>query len=98
MDKAEAIRLLEMAADQVSTIIDLIDEQDRCIDVIQRLQAVQAELHEISLALLDTHFTVCVATAAVHDHDLCRQALADIGDVFCYANRLGLRDRQNGIT
>jgi len=98
MDKAEAISLLEMASDQVSTIIGLIDEQDRCIDVIQRLQAVQAELHEISLALLDTHLTLCVATAAAHDNDHCRKALADIGDMFCYANRLGLKDRQNGIT
>jgi DNA-binding FrmR family transcriptional regulator len=98
MDKAEAISLLKTAADQVNAILDLIDEHDKCIDVIQRIQAVQVELHEISFALLDRHLTLCVATAAAHDSDHCREALDAIWDVFCCANRFGLRDRQNGIT
>ncbi len=98
MDKAEVISLLKTATDQVNAILDLIDEHDRCIDVIRRIQAVQDDLYEISLALLDRHLTLCVTTAAAHDSDHCREALDAIWDVFCCANKLGLRDRQNGIT
>ena len=88
MDKAETISLLKMAADHVNAILDLIDERDRCIDVIRRIQAVQVELHEISLALLDRHLASCVAAA--HDNDNCQEALDNLWDVFCCANRFGL--------
>lgn len=88
MDKADTISLLKMAADQTSAIMGLIDEHDRCVDVIRRIQAVQVELHEISLILLDRHLAACVAAA--HDRDHCQEVLDDIRDVFWCANRFGL--------
>lgn len=88
MDGAETISLLKAAADQTSAIMDLIDEHDRCVDVIRRIQAVQVELHEISLILFDRHLAVCIAAA--HDSDHCQEVLDDIRDVFWCANRFGL--------
>jgi DNA-binding FrmR family transcriptional regulator len=88
MDKAEAISLLKAAADQTRAIIELIDQQDRCMDAIRRIHAVRDELHDISLALLDRHLISCVAAA--QDRDGCQKVLDDIQVMFWCANRFGL--------
>lgn len=61
--KRNVLNRLKSVAGHVKGITRMVDEDAYCIDVIHQIQAVQAALNKVSLALLDDHMHHCVSDA-----------------------------------
>lgn len=91
MTNTEMTVQLRSISEQVREITGLLEESDHCIDAICHIRAVQQVLNQIMVDLLEHHLASCVATVTHGQRDINRKAmLADIQELFCWANRVGL--------
>jgi DNA-binding FrmR family transcriptional regulator len=58
--KDQLLKRLARVEGQVGGITKMVEEDRYCIDVVTQVNAVQAALDKISLALLDGHARVCM--------------------------------------
>lgn len=86
MDRTETVNALRTVADHVNDVITLLNEAGCSLEAIRRIRTVQVELHQIAIVLLEEHLTSCV-TAVVQAGDDHSDALKDINDLFCWANK-----------
>lgn len=63
-DKSAYLRRLKRIEGQVRGIARMVDEDQYCIDILTQVAAVNNAMHALSLGLLESHLTHCVADAA----------------------------------
>lgn len=63
-DQGAYLRRLKRIEGQVRGIARMIDEDKYCIDILTQVAAVNSAMHALSLGLLESHLTHCVADAA----------------------------------
>ena len=63
-DKGAYLRRLKRIEGQIRGIARMIDEDKYCIDILTQVAAVTSAMHALSLGLLESHLTHCVADAA----------------------------------
>lgn len=66
---SEIIKRLKNIEGHLHGVINMLENDVYCINVIQQIQAVQASLNKISLMILDNHLHSCV-TEAVRGEDV----------------------------
>lgn len=52
---------LKIARGHLSKVIQMVEDQDYCIDVLHQSQAIQSALKETDTVLLENHLKTCVA-------------------------------------
>jgi DNA-binding FrmR family transcriptional regulator len=82
-ERAQVVNRLKSVAGHVQGIVQMVEEDRYCIDVIKQIQATQAALARISQMILDDHLRTCLITAVRGDDAAERErALAEISEVF----------------
>ncbi len=61
-------------------VIDMVEKDEYCIDIIHQSQAVQKALQEIDNLMLENHLTTCVAEAIKMGDD--QKAVSEVMSVF----------------
>lgn len=91
MDQATrtaVLNRLKSVAGHLNGIINMIEEDRYCIDVIKQIQATQGALSKVSQMILDNHLHTCLITAVRGDDPAERErALHEISDVFGQSNK-----------
>lgn len=54
---------LKIARGQLNKVIDMVEHDQYCIDIIHQSQAIQKALHEADNLMLENHLNCCVANA-----------------------------------
>ena len=81
--KRDVLNRLKSVAGHVKGITRMVDEDAYCIDVIHQIQAVQAALNKVSIALLDDHMHHCVSDAIRSgDESEHERVIEELKDVF----------------
>ncbi len=77
------INRLKSVAGHLNGIINMLEEDRYCIDVIKQIQATQAALTKASEVILENHLDTCVTTAMRGDELTERErVIAEILEVF----------------
>ncbi|MDP3994799.1 MAG: metal-sensitive transcriptional regulator [bacterium] len=71
---------LKIAQGHLGKVIQMVESDDYCIDVIHQSQAVQGALKEVDNLILENHLNSCVANALNNGKK--GQALAEVLEVF----------------
>jgi DNA-binding FrmR family transcriptional regulator len=61
--KNEVIKRLKVTSGHLNKIIDMVESDRYCIDVIQQTEAVKGSLKKIEEIILDSHLHTCVVPA-----------------------------------
>jgi len=81
----DSIRRLKTAEGHVRGIQRMLEEDAYCIDVIRQIQAVQAALNKVSVAILKQHLNSCVITAlrgeSQHERERVLKELVEVYEV-----------------
>ena len=86
--KTATINRLKSIAGHVNGIINMVEEDRYCIDVIKQIQAAQAALAKASQMILDNHLHTCLITAVRGDDPEERErVLKEIGEVYAMASK-----------
>jgi DNA-binding FrmR family transcriptional regulator len=87
-DKIAILNRLKSVSGHLNGIINMVEQDRYCIDVIKQIQATQAALAKVSQIILDEHLHSCVTTAIQGDDPAERErVLSEISDVFSVSNR-----------
>lgn len=70
---------LKISQGHLDKIIQMVEEQSYCIDIIHQSQAVQQALRETDDLILENHFRTCVAKAIRKGND--KDVIAEIMQV-----------------
>jgi DNA-binding FrmR family transcriptional regulator len=62
-DKNKVLRLLKTAGGQVNGIINMVEQDQYCIDIANQILAVQSILKRINQEIFKTHMEGCVMEA-----------------------------------
>lgn len=62
----KVLHRLKIARGHLDRVIDMVDKNEYCIDVIHQSQAVQAALRQSDDVLLQNHLQTCVAHSLHH--------------------------------
>ena len=71
---------LKIAKGHLNKVIQMVEKQDYCIDVMHQMQAVESGLKETGSVLLENHLKTCVADAIGKGKK--DEAIAEIMQVF----------------
>ncbi|PJF44358.1 MAG: transcriptional regulator [Phototrophicales bacterium] len=83
------INRLKSVVGHLNGIINMLEEDRYCIDVIKQIQATQAALTKASELILENHMDTCVATAMRGDDPAERErVIAEILEVFRTESRI----------
>jgi CsoR family transcriptional regulator, copper-sensing transcriptional repressor len=58
--KDAILHRLKIAKGHLQKVIDMVQNDQYCIDVIHQSQAIQSALHEVDSLLLENHLKTCV--------------------------------------
>ena len=88
-NKSDIINRLKSARGHLDAVVRMVDEDAYCIDVIHQINAVQAALDKISVAVLDDHMHHCVVEAVRGENpDQRERVLGEIREVFAARGKL----------
>ncbi|HRE49319.1 MAG TPA: metal-sensing transcriptional repressor [Aggregatilineales bacterium] len=81
--KKAVLNRLKSTLGHLNGILQMVEEDRYCIDVIKQLQAAQAALAKVSQVILEDHLHTCVITA-VQGNDAAERekALREVSEVF----------------
>jgi len=83
MDKQQRMKRLKSVEGHVRGIERMVEEDAYCIDVIRQIQAVQAALNKLSIAILNDHLRSCLITAVRGEDPTERErVLREISEVY----------------
>ena len=68
--KKNLLHRLKIAYGHLEKVIDMVEKDKYCLDIIQQSQAVQAALGKVDELILENHLKTCVREAMVKDKDL----------------------------
>ncbi len=71
---------LKISRGQLNKVIEMVEKDEYCIDVIHQSQAIQKALKEIDNLMLENHLKSCVADAIKNGNDA--KAVAEVMSVF----------------
>jgi DNA-binding FrmR family transcriptional regulator len=74
------IHRLKISRGHLDKVIEMLDKDTYCIDIIHQLHAVQSGLKETSTLLLENHLKSCVADAMKKGNS--DKSIAEIMEVF----------------
>lgn len=83
MENENTIRRLKTVEGHLRGVIRMVEEDAYCIDVIRRIQAIEAALNKVSSRILEDHLNSCVITAIQgSDKKERERVLKEITEVF----------------
>lgn len=87
--KEDVLNRLRSVRGHVEGIVNMVENDKYCIDVINQVQAVQSALNKVNLLVLDDHMHHCV-TGAIRSEDPAERerVLREIRDVFAKRSKL----------
>lgn len=89
MDKQQRMKRLKSVEGHVRGIERMVEEEAYCIDVIRQVQAVQAALNKLGIAILNDHLHSCVITAVRGENPAERERiLREIAEVYEAASKV----------
>lgn len=71
---------LKIARGHIDKVITMMENGEYCIDILTQSQAVQAQLREVDVIVLQKHLAECVADAMTHGHK--SEAVEEVVKVF----------------
>ena len=71
---------LKISVGQLKKVIQMVEDQEYCIDILHQSQAVQAALKETDAVILENHLKTCVADSISKGDK--EKAIREIMDVF----------------
>ncbi len=71
---------LKISKGQLNKVIEMVEKDEYCIDIIHQSQAIQKALKEIDNLILENHLKSCVADAIKSGDDT--KAIAEVMSVF----------------
>jgi DNA-binding FrmR family transcriptional regulator len=88
MEKAERLKRLKSIEGHVRGVERMVEDGAYCIDIIRQIQAVEAALKKISLAILNDHLHSCLITAVQgEDQSERERVLREVAEVYAAAAR-----------
>lgn len=69
-----------IAQGHLKKVIDMVEKDEYCIDIIHQSQAVQKALQEVDNVMLENHLTTCVAEAIKTGDD--KKAVSEVMSIF----------------
>jgi len=82
-DHRDSIHRLKTVEGHLRGIQRMLEEDAYCIDIIRQIQAVQAALNKVSVAILNQHLNTCVITAIRSENQAERErVIKEIAEVF----------------
>jgi DNA-binding FrmR family transcriptional regulator len=89
MDKQQRMKRLKSVEGHVRGIERMVEEEAYCIDVIRQVQAVQAALNKLGIAILNDHLHSCLITAVRGEDPAERErVLREIAEVYEAASKV----------
>lgn len=70
----------KIAQGHLNKVINMVEEQEYCIDIIHQSQAIQNALKEVDNLMLEHHLKTCAASAIKHGKQ--KEAIAEVINVF----------------
>lgn len=87
--KSDVVNRLRSVNGHLQGILNMVEDDQYCIDVINQVQAVQAALSKVNLMVLDDHMHSCVTEAIRSEDQKERErVLAEIHSVFAKRSKL----------
>ncbi|OGH23887.1 MAG: hypothetical protein A3J69_01080 [Candidatus Levybacteria bacterium RIFCSPHIGHO2_02_FULL_42_12] len=74
------VHRLKIAQGHLKKVIQMVEDQEYCIDILHQSQAVQAALKETDAVILENHLKTCVADSISKGDK--EKAIREIMDVF----------------
>lgn len=71
---------LKISRGHLNKVIEMVEQDEYCIDIIHQSQAIQKALKEIDNLMLENHLKSCVADAIKNGDDT--KAVAEVMSVF----------------
>lgn len=59
--KAKVIHRLKISKGHLNKVIDMVESDEYCIDVVHQLLAIQSSLKQIDSLILENHLNTCVS-------------------------------------
>ena len=88
-DHRDSIHRLKTVEGHLRGIQRMLEEDAYCIDIIRQIQAVQAALNKVSVAILNQHLNTCVIIAVRSEKQEERErVLKEIAEVFEVSQRV----------
>ena len=78
--KDEILKRLKVASGHLNKIIDMVESDRYCVDVIQQTEAVKGSIKKIEEIILDSHLHTCVVPKLGGKND--EKALEELLEVF----------------
>lgn len=86
--RQNVVNRLKSVAGHLNGIVNMVEDDRYCIDIIKQIQAVQAALARTSEIILGNHLNTCVTTAMRDgDPDERERVMGEILEVFRTENR-----------
>lgn len=76
---------LKIARGHLEKVINMVDKQEYCIDIIHQSQAVQKALEETDNAILENHLRTCASDAIRKGNE--EEAINEVMNVFRRRNK-----------
>ncbi len=70
----------KIAQGHLRKVIEMVEKDEYCIDVIHQSQAIQKALQQVDNVMLENHLTTCVAEAIKSGND--QKAVKEVMSVF----------------
>lgn len=87
-DSKKIVNRLKSVEGHVRGIINMVEDDAYCIDIVNQINAVQAALHKVNALVLDQHMHHCVTTAIQGDDPTERErVISEIVAVFQAKNK-----------
>jgi len=71
---------LKIARGHLDKVINMVQEDEYCIDILTQSQAVQGQLSEVDAKILEKHLSTCVADALIKGDN--KNAVDEVVKVF----------------
>ena len=78
--KERILHRLKIAQGHLKKVIDMVDSDEYCIDVIHQTQAIQHALKEVDSVILENHLKGCVADSIRSGKQ--DEAVAEVMNIF----------------
>jgi len=83
MPSSDSLQRLKTIEGHLRGVINMIEEDAYCIDIIRQIQAVEGGLNKVSTMILEDHLNSCVITAIEgQDPSERERVLKEITEVF----------------
>lgn len=87
--KEDVLNRLRSVRGHIEGVLNMVENDEYCIDVINQVQAVQSALNKVNLMVLDDHMHHCVTEAIRGEDPVERErVLTEIREVFAKRSKI----------